>query len=217
MFKGTLGLAVLAQAANASLGFEEFMKMAWCDFGGMYGFKTAACGTEHPWMTMIPAGQRTQNSAGYSLDAKMWAQNVEGYSADMIYVQLRLMSPKLTSGEVVEVSFSIRDPSSDPTADANASTVSYDSLVCATQFRTTDTIDNYVWESRDIYGTTAQLPYVTGGAFKTAYNNLVDTKTGGTDDWIIDAGLSKNECTDTMCTWTCSAFKPLLTGDSKDI
>jgi len=44
MNKYLISLAALATQANAALGFVEWWQMAWCDFGGMYGFKTSACG-----------------------------------------------------------------------------------------------------------------------------------------------------------------------------
>jgi hypothetical protein len=51
MFKSTVALStlLLAEQANAAMGFVEWWKMAWCDFGSMYGFKDFACGIEPSW------------------------------------------------------------------------------------------------------------------------------------------------------------------------
>ena len=85
--KNLIAVTVLTAQVNAALGFVEWWKMAWCDFGMMYNFKDFACGTNPPELSaMIPAGQRTNNIAGWSLDARMWAQPVSTYSSNMVYV-----------------------------------------------------------------------------------------------------------------------------------
>ena len=48
--------AVLMQGASAAIGFVDWWKMAWCDFGTMYNFSTFACGTPIKSKVTIPAG-----------------------------------------------------------------------------------------------------------------------------------------------------------------
>jgi len=48
----------------------------------------------------------------------------------------------------------------------------------------------------------------------------MDTKTApnpGTNDWVVDRGLSVNTCSTTVCTWTCTVYRPLDTKDKLDI
>ena len=79
MFKSAVFAALTSQAA-AAIGFVEWWKIAWCDFGGMYNFREFACGTQHPYFAIIPATQRTNNVGGYSMDVKIWAEEVDSFS-----------------------------------------------------------------------------------------------------------------------------------------
>lgn len=57
MLKTTaVAVVMLSSGANAALGFIEWWTMAWCDFGGMYGFKDFACDKYPEFQVMIPAG-----------------------------------------------------------------------------------------------------------------------------------------------------------------
>ena len=75
----------------------------------------------------------------------------------------------------------------------------------------------FIWETYDLYGTAANLPYAKTGSFSDQYNAQKDTAQSGTDDWNVDQGLSVNSCTTTMCTWNCTVYRPLQTLDTKDI
>lgn len=57
MLKTTaVAVVMLSSGTNAALGFIEWWTMAWCDFGGMYGFKDFACDKYPEFQVMIPAG-----------------------------------------------------------------------------------------------------------------------------------------------------------------
>ena len=173
-----ISLAALAQQTNAALGFVDWWKMAWCDFGAMYNFKDFACGVDPAGFSLISAGQRTDNTAGYSLDARMWTQDSVDFTSEAIYVQLTLMSPVPTSGNVIELSFSVQDPKTGQdamTADTAATTQSYDTFVTAVMYGSSQTMESYEWEVYDLYGTVASLPYSVNGAFPTGYNGFLDT------------------------------------------
>lgn len=88
MFKSTalLTLATLASQADAALGFVEWWVMAWCDFGAMYNFKDFACGVDPAAFNVISAGQRTNNAAGYSLDARVWTQMTDAFTSEAVFV-----------------------------------------------------------------------------------------------------------------------------------
>ena len=47
--------------------------------------------------------------------------------------------------------------------------------------------------------------------------NILDTGKGGENDWTVQNDLSSVECTDVMCTWVVTAYRPLNTGDTNDI
>jgi len=56
---------------------------------------------------MISAGQRTNNTAGYALDAKVWTATTDDYTSDCVFIQLTAEIPKPTSGNIIELSISI--------------------------------------------------------------------------------------------------------------
>lgn len=223
MFKNStllLSLAALAQQTNAALGFTDWWKMAWCDFGSMYNFKDFACGVDPAQFNIISAGQRTDNTAGYSLDARVWTQESVDFTSEAIYVNLLLMSPVLTTGNVVELSFSVMDPKTGQQAmsdDVAATTQQYDTFVVAVLFGSDSTMDNYEWEVLDMYGPAASLPYGVNGAFGTAYNSNLDTAQSGTQNWLVDKGLSVNRCDTSMCEWSVTVFRPMDTSETADI
>ena len=64
------------------------------------------------------------------------------------------------------------------------------------------------------------MPYDRAATFAAQYATTRDTAatpTAGTNDWVVDQGLSQNTCSTTMCTWTCTVYRPLDTKDKQDI
>ena len=127
-------LSLLAVQTQAAIGFIEWWYTAWCDFGGMYGFRDFACGTRHPYEVLVPAGQRTQNTPGYSLDYKTYIGTCADFSQDCFFVGLRLFTPKPTAGTMVEMSFSVLDPTTMATDSAGANW-SWDTVFCAYNYQ----------------------------------------------------------------------------------
>jgi len=89
----TASLVLLMNFTNAAIEgatttqkFVNFWKLVWCDFGGLYGFKDFACPPSIPVKPMISAGQRTNNTAGYALDAKLWVGSSSDFTSDVVYV-----------------------------------------------------------------------------------------------------------------------------------
>jgi len=79
-------------------------------------------------------------------------------------------------------------------------------------------MSKFTWEVTDLYAGVTGMPFDRTGTFATQYATQRDTATtGGTNDWVVDQGLSKNSCTSTMCTWTCTVYRPLDTKDKLDI
>lgn len=63
------------------------------------------------------------------------------------------------------------------------------------------------------------MPYSQNGNFATGFAARVDTNAAGgagTDDWIVDNALSKNECFTSYCVWSVTVYRALDTGDAKD-
>ena len=56
-----------------------------------------------------------------------------------------------------------------------------------------------------------------GGFTGNGMNAQLDTASSGTNDWIVDNSRSSVSCTDVMCTWIVTAYRPLNTSDSNDI
>ena len=56
---------------------------------------------------MITSGQRTNNTAGYALDAKFWTGTSDDYTSEVVFVQLTAEIPKPTSGNIIELSISV--------------------------------------------------------------------------------------------------------------
>jgi hypothetical protein len=124
---------------------------------------------------------------------------------------MRLMTPKPTAGNVLEVSLSIKDPRTAATDTAVATATSYDTLVCAVVYNGDTVFDFYKWECKDLYGTAAQLPYALSGNFGGAG---ITARKDTTNDWKINHDLSPNTCTEVMCEWIVTAYRPLETADT---
>ena len=86
----TAALFTLMQFTSAQTqltkNFVNFWKLVWCDFGGLYGFKDFACPPNVPFKPMISSGQRTNNTAGYALDAKLWTGSSDDYTSECVFV-----------------------------------------------------------------------------------------------------------------------------------
>ena len=68
---------------------------------------------------------------------------------------MRLMSPKPTAGELIEMFLNVKDPSTGTaTADAAATTQTYDGLICATVFQGGDAQEKFRWQCKDTVGQT---------------------------------------------------------------
>lgn len=65
------------------------------------------------------------------------------------------MTPKATTGNVIEVSLSVRDPKTGVAGSAAATALSYDTLICAVAYNGDTVFDSYKWECKDLYGTAA--------------------------------------------------------------
>lgn len=107
----TVALVVLIQYSAARSEttdkFVEFWKLVWCDFGGLYGFRDFACPPSIPMKPMISAGQRTNNTAGYALDTKIWTGTTDDYTSECVFIQLTADIPKPTIGNIIELSISV--------------------------------------------------------------------------------------------------------------
>lgn len=128
------------------------------------------------------------------------------------------MSPKPTAGEVIEMFMNVRNPTTgQATADTAATAQSYDGLICATVYYGDEAQDKYQWSCKDTVGTTVNSYSMQGGIKGNGVNANLDTGKSGSNDWVVQTDLSSVECTDVMCTWVATAYRPLDTGDSNDI
>lgn len=89
------------------------------------------------------------------MDAKIWADapSKNEFTGNGIFVQMRLYTPKPAAGNYHMLTFSVRDPKTEPSASAAATTTSYDSVVCAVIYNGDSVIDDFTWECKDTYGT----------------------------------------------------------------
>lgn len=180
----------------------------------MYGFKDFACGTQHPYEVLVPAGQRTDNTAGYSLDYKTYIGTCADFSQDCFFVGMRLFAPKPTAGNMVEMSFSVLDPSTFATTSSGASW-QFDTVFCAINYQDPANADYYGFQCWDGYGPSTTLPYTnTKGNTVTAKTGLVDTIGVETNDWKVAQGNSGMECTDVYCEFEVLAYRPLVTDET---
>ena len=124
--------------------FVEFWKLVWCDFGGLYGFKDFACPVSIPMKPMISAGQRTNNTAGYALDAKLWTGTSDDYTSECVFIQLTADIPKPTIGNLIELSISIQTL---PTTGNSTVASTFDSALCATSYQSDSSLSKMTWEA----------------------------------------------------------------------
>jgi|LauGreDrversion4_2_1035121.scaffolds.fasta_scaffold317901_1 hypothetical protein len=75
-----------AEQTQLTKNFVNFWKLVWCDFGGLYGFKDFACPPNVPFKPMISSGQRTNNTAGYALDAKLWIGTSDDFTSECVFM-----------------------------------------------------------------------------------------------------------------------------------
>lgn len=215
----TAVLAILMQLASARSEttdkFVEFWKLVWCDFGGLYGFRDFACPTSVPMKPMISAGQRTNNTAGYALDTKMWTGTTDDYTSECVFIQLTADIPKPTVGNIIEMSISVQ---SIPTTNSSSTAAStFDTGICATTYQSDASLSKMTWETQDLSSTFATKPYDLTGSYSSAYANVLDTKQGGTSSWRVKQSLSSNTCTTAYCTYTCVLYRPLVNYDNFDV
>ena len=112
----------------------------------------------------------------------MWVAGATAFSSDCIYLTLQAMTPKPIAGEVIELNVSILDERTGlpPKDTATAATVQmYDSIVCGTTYQGDSTLNSYTWESRDLYGTAAQMPSAITGSYTNSYTKFLDSSASG--------------------------------------
>ena len=128
------------------------------------------------------------------------------------------MMPKPVAGEVIELAFTVQDPTTGIATNITAATAPmFDSLVCGTQYQSDSTLNNFYWQTYDLYTNQAKIPSAVTGSFASSYTTTFDTALKGYQDWQVSPELSQNTCTATYCTFTCTAFRPMQTFDANDI
>ena len=68
-------LFVNLSRADWKTDFVDFWPGFWCDLGHIYNFDKFACVVPVPWSILIPSSQRTNNTGGFNLKAKITTSN----------------------------------------------------------------------------------------------------------------------------------------------
>lgn len=90
------------------------------------------------------------------------------------------MMPKPVAGEVIELAFTIQDPkTATPTSSTAATDPMFDSLICGTQYQSDATLNNFYWQTYDLYTNAARIPSAVSGTFAGAYTTTFDTALKG--------------------------------------
>ncbi len=94
--------------------------------------------------------------------------------------------------------------------------ISFDSVVCLMQYVSDSLLKNFVFE---VYDMDSSLPLSQMSATNALneINLYSDPKqpAKGSNDWQLDSSLSSSVCTDYMCIFTCTVYRPFTTTDKQ--
>ena len=145
--------------------FTDWWVDRWCDMGGIFNFADFACTYPEQWTTMISSVQRTKTGGinGFALKTKVDASDT------MLEVQMQLTTPMLSSGNAVEMSFSMP---------MDEGATSYDTALCLIPWYSVDSMQSNTYEVYDLIASAplSELPKVADLNASNAYfaTNLGD-------------------------------------------
>ena len=153
--------------------------------------------------TMIPATQRTDNTAGYALDVTPWTTD------NQFWIKMEAYTPVLPLNSIFEMYTSILD-----TYDTDVTM--YDTVKCSLEFWGKDAEVTY--ESYSINDYRSDKVFYkdeTEGDFESSVAQYLDTASGGTEDWNLSRYEGDNvmECNDYYCKFTCVVYRKQITDD----
>ncbi len=132
----------------------------------------------------------------------MWSTtNSNGIKS--VFVQLTLTSPKLVTGNVVEMSVSFPNPARVDSYDIAVSQVTYDGdlKIYTNPYNVQDLVASKL------------LPFSVTGTTASSYSAMLDTANKGAADWNVSR--QDNDCSAaTYCIWQVEINRPLLTLDT---
>ena len=201
-------LTITLLLSSAQAWTEDFTE---CNVGRAFGRESTACEVGGPSIVdMVESTQRTNNTAGFALKQTSWTDVMADSSDDAVYLNLTLLTPLLTAGNIVQIYASFDFPER---VDQSSNVASFDTVQCSFQYHGLDTLDFYKYEVHDYYSTSTFFDAVSGN-YVNSVSSQLDTAFNGTEDWILDEAKSTKKCYQSYCEFTCIVSRPLSSDDA---